>query len=154
MFRTLRGQDASIEPWEWISEASPFANEGDGAYQATAWARTMVYYSAWAGSVGRPVLTIEDLDRGGIRDPLLTEACEAVLTFPSPTWPLAPDELARQNESKLREALATYQMQVLAAGFLESNGTRPPGFSTSWDVSTQINEVAIAHELEKRGLRS
>ena len=153
MFRVLRGRDALIEPWEWISEASPFVNDApDG--QAAAWAETMIYYNAWAGSVGRPAVTIDDLARGGLNGPLLTQACEAVLTFPAPQWAMTPNELTQVNESKLRAALGTYQAQFVAAAFLEGDNARPQGFSTSWDASTQANEVAIAGELERRAVRS
>jgi hypothetical protein len=153
MFRALRGRDALIEPWEWISEASPFVNdELDG--QAAAWAQSMVYYNAWAGSVGRPAVTVDDLARGGLSGPLLAQACEAVLTFPAPQRAMTPGELAQVSEPKLRAALGTYQAQVVAAAFLEGENVRPQGFSTSWDASTQAKEVAIAKELERRSVRS
>lgn len=150
MFRVLNGIDAQIQPWQWLMEASPFANVGDSADQARQWGRVILYYNAWAESVGRPPLTVEGLARGGANGQLVTDACEAIMTYPVPRWTMTPEQLRETRTEKLQIVLATHVSQVFAVECLERDGSFVPGAAATLAAGWSDSVAAVSSELAVR----
>lgn len=150
MFEALNGVDAQIDPWEWLFEASPLANDGDGAYQANRWGHVILYYNAWAQSVGRPPITIDDLARGGASGDVATAACEAIMTFPAPQKIMTAEQLHDTGTVKLQIVLATHVSQIFAAEHLKSVGSLVPGTAAAVAIGGSGLIAAVAAELDSR----
>lgn len=147
LYQATQGTDFQIDPWQWLAEAAPF-EEAPEERKVVEWGRAWVAFNAWAGSVGRPTATPADLQKAGIGQFLLPVAA-AVLTWPS--WNEPGADFSTWSHEDLLHHLATHRTQGEA---FEVLAARDRATAVGKAEITQPVEMALAKELERRGLKS
>jgi hypothetical protein len=99
--------DFDIESWDWLEAAAPHA-DADPATQAAGWAAAWIFFSRWAGTVGRPPAYQYHLERAGIGPWFASTASRIAEQYAN--WPWARiEELPSASLEHLETSYALLQ---------------------------------------------